>query len=65
MNIPPIDPPNPQQTDAAAGSVFTGERKGMTYERPRWGGRFSRPDVILLGALAFIGVVVLVLTLVL
>ncbi len=65
MSIPPLDPPNPQQTDAAAGSVFTGERTGMTRATPRWGARFSRPDVILIAGLAVVGVVVLVLTLVL
>lgn len=56
--IPPIDPPDPNATDAAAASVFVGKRTGMNRWTPKWGGKFSLPDVILL---AVIGVVILVI----
>ena len=56
--IPPIDPPDPNATNAAAASAFVGERTGMNRWTPKWGGKFSRPDFILL---AVIGVVILVI----
>jgi hypothetical protein len=55
LNSEPIDP---HVMDAAAGSVFTGERKGMSRWTPKWGGRFSRLDVIFLGAIAAVVLVV-------
>jgi len=54
LNPEPIDP---RVIDAASGSVFTGERRGMSRWTPKWGGRFSRLDVIFL---AVVGTVVLV-----
>jgi len=58
-DFPPIlDPPDPNATDAAAASVFVGERTGMNRWTPKWGGKFSRLDVIFL---AIIGVVILVI----
>jgi hypothetical protein len=55
LNPEPIDP---RVVDAASGSVFTGDRKGMSRWTPQWGGRISRLDVILL---VFVAVVVLVI----
>jgi hypothetical protein len=57
-DIPPIDPPDPNSTDAAAGLVFTGERTGMNRWTPKWGGKFSTLDVL---ALAVIALVILVI----
>jgi hypothetical protein len=56
--IPPIDPLDPNSTDAAAGSVFTGERTGINRWTPKWGGRFSTLDVV---AFAIIALVLLVI----
>ena len=60
MSIPPVDPINPQQTDAAAGSVFTGERTGNTRGMPRLP-RPSLLDLLLLVAVPVVVVVVLAL----
>jgi hypothetical protein len=56
MSFPPVNPEpiDPRVVDAAAGSVFTGERKGMSRWTPKWGGRFSRADIILLGLIAVV-----------
>ena len=54
------DPIDPEQTDAAAGSVYTGERRGMMRWTPKWGGRFSRLDVIFLGVIAVVVLVVFI-----
>lgn len=53
-----VDPVNPQQTDAAAGRVFTGERTGMNRGAPRLP-RLSWLDLVLLVALPVIVVAVL------
>jgi hypothetical protein len=62
MDINPVDintePIDPLVRDAASGSVFTGERTGMNRWTPKWGGKFSFPDVIFL---AIIAVVILVI----
>jgi len=55
LNPEPIDP---RVIDAASASVFTGDRKGMSRWTPKWGGRFSRLDVIFLGAIAAVVLVV-------
>jgi len=60
LNPEPIDP---RVIDAASGSVFTGERTGMSRWTPKWGGRFSRLDVIFLGTIAAIVLVVVALLL--
>jgi hypothetical protein len=59
-SMPPINPEpiDPRLIDAVEGSVFTGERTGVNRWTPKWGGKFSLPDVILL---AVIGVVILVI----
>ena len=60
MGVPPINPEpiDPRMIDAAEGSVFTGERKGMNRWTPKWGSALSRSDVIVF---AVIGLVVLVI----
>jgi len=54
MGLPSIDPEpiDPRVIDAASGSVFTGERTGMSRRTPKWGGGFSRADVIVLAIIA-------------
>ena len=58
LNPEPIDP---LVIDAASGSA--GERKGMSRWTPKWGGRFSRQDVIVLGVIASVVVAVVALLL--
>ena len=60
LNSEPIDP---HVIDAASGSVFTGERQGMSRWTPEWGGRFSRLDVIFLGVIVAVVLVVVALLL--
>lgn len=47
MSFPTPDPVNPQQTDAASGSVFTGERSGLTRDTPKYGGRWTLIEAII------------------
>jgi hypothetical protein len=58
INPEPIDP---RVIDAASGSVFTGERTGLNRWTPKRGGKFSVPDIILLGSLALVVLVILAL----
>jgi hypothetical protein len=59
-NPEPIDP---SVIDASAGSVFTGERKGISRWTPKWGGSLSRLDVILFAAIALFALFVVALIL--
>ena len=49
--------------DAASGSVFTGERRGMSRWAPKWGGKFSLPDFIVLAIIALVILVIVLLNL--
>jgi hypothetical protein len=63
MSPPPgnPDPIDPHLADAASGSVFTGDRKGISRWTPKWGGRFSRLDVIFLVLVTIVVLVIIVL----
>jgi hypothetical protein len=56
MSVPPINPEpiDPRMVDAAEGSVFTGDRKGMSRWTPKWGGRISRADAMLFAIIAIV-----------
>jgi hypothetical protein len=56
--IPPIDPVDPNSTDAAAGPVFTGGRTAINRWTPRWGGRVSTLDVVAFAIVALVLVVI-------
>lgn len=55
------DPIDPEQTDAAAGSVYTGERRGMMRWTPKWGGKPSLLDWLIVGPIVVVTAVVVVL----
>jgi len=61
INPEPIDP---RVVDAVEGSVFTGERTGMNRWTPKWGGKFSAPDVVVLAIIALVVLVIAVLVIV-
>lgn len=62
MSLPPVNPePINRVTDAASESLLTGEGKGMSRWTPKWGGKFSFPDVILLAIIALVILVIAVL----
>ena len=63
MSPPPINPEpiDPLASDAASGSVFTGERKSMSRWTPKWGAGYSPLDIIFLGAIAAVVLVVIAL----
>lgn len=59
MDMPPVDPINPQQTDAAAGSVYTGERRSMIRWTPKWGDKLTWIEgLIVLAVLVVTAVIV-------
>jgi hypothetical protein len=59
MSLPPINPePINRVTDAASESLLTGEGRRMSRWTPKWGGKFSFADIVLLAAIALVLLVI-------